>query len=72
MVGLLLVVVILVGPGFPFEKIRLRIEIGTGQTDDVPVRVGVDDGVRVLLVERVTALFVVHDMYLHSDFFGEI
>ena len=65
-------VVVLVGPGFPFEEVCLGIEILAGQANDVPVRVGVNDGVRVLLVERIAALFIKHGMYLHSDFFGEI
>lgn len=71
-IALFLVVIVFVGSGFPSEEIRLRIKIGAGQTDDPPVGVGVNDGVGGLLVERVTALFVVHDMYLHSNFFGEI
>ena len=43
MVALFFVVIVFVGPGFPFKEVCLRIEIGAGQADDMSVGIGVDD-----------------------------
>jgi hypothetical protein len=72
MVALFFVVIVFVGPGFPFKEVCLRIEIGAGQADDMSVGIGVDDSFRVFLVQSVDALSVRHLMYLQSNFFSEI
>ena len=56
MIALFFVVIVFVGPGFPFKEVCLRIEIGAGQADDMFVGIGVNNGLRVFLVQGVDAL----------------
>ena len=62
-------VVAFVRPLLPFHEFLFRVEIFTGQSDNLIICVDIYDSISVLLIQGIAGFRIQQNMYLRSNFF---